>query len=120
MKTLKTILALVLVLNLSLSAVGIQVYKHYCGSYLADLSLFIPNNPCAEEEGEDACNINLEDDCCDDEAATYALDIDFTIQNALHLSPQIAVLSTFILAPEKRKLILKRKQKDRISRSAPQ
>jgi len=55
---------------------GVSVYKHYCGDFLAEISIFIQSNPCSDENGEDACTVNKEMECCDDETDFYQLEID--------------------------------------------
>jgi len=75
-KFFKGLLSVFLVVCFLSSAVGISVYKHYCGDFLAEISLYVQSNPCADEGGEDACNKGKEMDCCDDETEFYRLQLD--------------------------------------------
>jgi hypothetical protein len=59
-----------------LSVSGINVYKHYCGDFLAETSIYIQTNPCADEGGEDACSKGKAKSCCDDEVEFLQLDVD--------------------------------------------
>ena len=53
---------------------GINVYKHFCGDLLEDVSFFVKSSPCADEGGEDACSAGKEMDCCEDQTEFYQLD----------------------------------------------
>lgn len=75
-KIFKHILSLTLAFTFFLSVSGINVYKHYCGDFLEEVSVYIQSNPCADEGGEDACSKDKETDCCDDEVEFLQLDID--------------------------------------------
>lgn len=75
MKILKHIISLSLALVLFVSVSGINVYKHYCGDFLEEVSVYIQSNPCADEGGEDVCSMGKETSCCDDEIEFHQLDI---------------------------------------------
>ena len=74
MKKLQSILSLVLLLGFLSSTTGINVYKHYCGDFLAEISFFVKSNPCADENGEESCSASKETDFCEDESEFYQLD----------------------------------------------
>ena len=76
MKVLKPLFTFTLLLAFLGSTLGIQVYKHYCGDFLEEVSLYIPSNPCADEGGEDACSKGKKTSCCDDETEYYQLEVD--------------------------------------------
>ncbi len=52
------------------------MFKHYCGDYLAEVSVYVQSNPCADEGGEDVCSKGKKKSCCDDETEFYQLKID--------------------------------------------
>lgn len=81
MKALKSLFTLFLLFSFLSSTLGIQVYKHYCGDFLAEISVYIQSNPCADEGGEDACSKGKEMSCCDDETEFYQLDVDLIKQS---------------------------------------
>ncbi len=82
MKLLKGILSIGLLTAFLSSVLGVQVYKHYCGSFLAEVSVFIQSNPCADENGEESCSKMAESSCCDDEVQLMQLDVDFQKTNS--------------------------------------
>jgi len=72
---LKQLFSLILITSFLSSVLGVQVYKHYCGDFLADVSLYIQSNPCADERGVDKCTKGEMKSCCDDEFQYIQLDI---------------------------------------------
>ena len=75
MNFLKQIISFSLAFIFFLSVSGINVYKHYCGNLLEEISVYIQSNPCADEGGEDACSKGKASSCCDDDVEFYQLDI---------------------------------------------
>jgi len=73
-KKLQSLLSLLLLFGFLSSTTGINVYKHYCGDFLAEVSFFVKSDPCADEGGEDACSAGKEMDCCEDQTEFYQLD----------------------------------------------
>ena len=76
MNRIKSFISVSLIIAFIGSIVGIQVYKHYCGNLLEDVSIYFQSNPCQDEGGEDACSKGKADSCCDDETEFYQLKID--------------------------------------------
>ena len=74
MKKLQSLLSLILLLGFLSSTTGINVCKHYCGDFLAEISFFVKSNPCADENGEESCSADKGMDCCEDESEFYQLD----------------------------------------------
>ncbi|MAY83000.1 MAG: hypothetical protein CMP59_02620 [Flavobacteriales bacterium] len=74
MKKLKSIFSILVLLSLLLSTTGISVYKHYCGDFLASLSLYSPTDGCGDED-EKGCD-ESKMDCCDDETEFYQAELD--------------------------------------------
>ena len=93
------------------STTGINVYKHYCGEFLAEVSFFVKSNPCADESGEDTCSASKEMDCCEDETEFYQLDTQLIKQSnayeGLELGPiQVQLIqSTLTVLEESETLI---------------
>lgn len=81
MKKLKYIFSFILLLSFLSSVLGVQVYKHYCGDFLAEVSLYFQSNPCADEGGEEACSKGKKESCCDDEFQYLQLDVDLQKTN---------------------------------------
>jgi len=73
---LKSLFTFTILLAFLGSTQGVQVYKHYCGDFLEEISLYIQSNPCADEGGEDACSKGKKVSCCNDETEFYQLEID--------------------------------------------
>lgn len=74
-KILKHIISLLLALILFVSVSGVNVYKHYCGDFIREISIYIQSNPCSDEGGEDVCSMGKKASCCDDEVEYHQLDI---------------------------------------------
>lgn len=75
---------------------GIQVHKHYCGGYLAEMSLYLASNPCADEQGEATCHKKQKKKCCDDEVEFSQLDLDFLSKHKNEIQRNsAALLATF-------------------------
>ncbi len=81
MKRVQALLSLLLLFGFLSSTMGINVYKHFCGDLLEDVSFFVKSNPCADEGGEDACNAGKEMDCCKDQTEFYQLDVQLIKQS---------------------------------------
>lgn len=59
---------------------GIQVYKHYCGEYLAAISVFHKSS-CGDTSNEaESCAMQSEKSCCEDEMHFVQLDTDLAFQ----------------------------------------
>ena len=89
------------------STTGINVYKHYCGDFLAEISFFVKSNPCADESGEDTCSAGKEMDCCEDESEFYQLDTQLIKQTStyedLELRPiQVQLVHSVLTVPKQR------------------
>ena len=82
MERLKSLISLLLLFGFLSSVTGINVYKHYCGDFLADISFFIKSNPCADENGEDSCSVGKDVSCCEDETEFYQLDTELFKQQS--------------------------------------
>lgn len=74
MKKLHSLFSLLLLFGFLSSITGVNVYKHYCGDFLADVSFFVKSNPCADEDGNDTCSADKEMDCCEDKTEFYQLE----------------------------------------------
>jgi hypothetical protein len=80
MKNLRLILLVAVYL---ISAVGVNLFVHYCGGKVSSVSIAISHN--------DACgcdNKKMKKDCCKDETILFQIDDD-QIQQNQHLSPPI-------------------------------
>ncbi|MFT6165902.1 MAG: hypothetical protein ACJAV5_000759 [Vicingaceae bacterium] len=109
MKKLQSFLSLLLLFGFLSSTTGINVYKHYCGDFLAEISFFVKSNPCADESGEDTCSVGKEMDCCEDESEFYQLDTQLIKQSStyegLELSPsQIHLFHSVLTIPKQREI----------------
>lgn len=85
MKKLSRIFSFIILLSFLSAVLGVQVYKHYCGDFLAEVSLYFQSNPCADEGGEEACSKGKVDSCCDDEFQYLQLDVDLQKTNIQRL-----------------------------------
>jgi len=79
-KQCRIILSALLLLSILFSTNGIAVYKHYCGDFLANLSLFTPGHGCGDEEAEGCDMDNAGMDCCEDETEFYQAELDLIKQ----------------------------------------
>ena len=93
MKRIHHFISFVLLLSFLSSSIGVSVYKHYCGDFLAAVSLYVESNPCADENGGDICSSNKATSCCDDETDYYQLDTDLVV--AVSKKLQIILPFTF-------------------------
>ena len=75
MSSLKKILSVSILVCFAISSIGIGVHKHYCAGYLADISIYLPSDPCGMEEGEMSCH-KKKKKCCEDEFQFIQLDQD--------------------------------------------
>ncbi len=73
------------------TAIGIPVYKHYCGGELEKVSLLIKSNSCCGGEEDD---MNM--DCCANENTFVRCAPDFTFTKAIGSNFQIADINLFI------------------------
>lgn len=100
---LRKIFALVFLLTFLSSTAGIQVYKHYCGDYLAAISLFHESS-CGDQEEEESCKMQSEKSCCEDEFQFLQIDTDLLSQSTQKLSQEkqllIAVLAVHVFKLE--------------------
>lgn len=108
---LKSLFTLSLLTAFLASTLGIQVYKHYCGDYLAEISVYVQSNPCADEGGEDACSKGKTKSCCDDETEYYQLKIDLIKasqkdQLSKFIPSESLLLSDYLYAKEQSKELL--------------
>ncbi len=96
MKTLRPILTVLLLTFFVGSISGFQLYAHYCGDLLAELSLMVSNH-CEDEtthcETEEAMECCLEEQDCDDEAYFVQLDIDLQTPKVLEFSFDLEALN---------------------------
>ncbi len=61
---------------LLINTAGIQINSHYCGDYLASLSVYLDASPCCDrEDGKSMMG------CCHDESIVLQLDDDFVKEN---------------------------------------
>lgn len=92
----RKILVFSLLLAFLSSTIGIQVYKHYCGDYLAAISLFHESS-CGDQEEEESCKMQSEKNCCEDDFQLFQVDTDLASQSTQKLSKEkqflIAVLA---------------------------
>ncbi|MBL4709324.1 MAG: hypothetical protein JKY48_12885 [Flavobacteriales bacterium] len=82
-------MAILLILVLVGTTSGISIYKHYCGDFLEEISIFIQSNSCADESGEDTCSAGKEMSCCDIETEYYQLEIDLVKTTPRQISFEI-------------------------------
>ena len=75
------------------TAIGIPVYKHYCGGELEKVSLLIKSNSCCGGEEDD-----MGDGCCANENTFVRCAPDFTFTKAVGSDFQITDLNLFTLA----------------------
>ena len=112
MKVLKTFLTFSLVLAFLGSTLGVQVYKHYCGDFLAEVSLYMQTASCAVEGGEEACSKDKSTSCCDDETEFYQLTIDLikhqqVEQNFSYFPVSVILIAKhFIISDDKESLLV--------------
>jgi len=99
----------VLLLGFLSSTTGINVYKHYCGDFLAEISFFVKSNPCADENGEESCSADKGMDCCEDESEFYQLDTQLIKQTNTYedlvLTPiQVQLVHPAVTIPKEEKI----------------
>ena len=99
MKALKSLFTFLLLFSFLSSTLGIQVHKHYCGDFLAAISVYFQSNPCADESGEDACSKEKKMACCNDETEFYQLDVDL-IKQAQQQKLSLQTPSIVLESPE--------------------
>jgi hypothetical protein len=73
------------------TAIGIPVYKHYCGGELEKVSFLIKSNSCCGGEESD-----MGDGCCANENAFAQCAPDFTFTKAIGSDFQITDFNLFI------------------------
>ena len=86
MNRIRQLFSFVVLLSFLSSVLGVQVYKHYCGGFLAEVSLYFQSNPCADESGEESCSKGKKESCCDDEFQYLQLDVDLHKTNIERLN----------------------------------
>ena len=74
-KMMKQGFTFLLAFSLFFSVSGINVYKHYCGDFLANISFYISADPCSPNDMEESCSKEKEKSYCDDEFEFHHLDI---------------------------------------------
>lgn len=94
MKLIRKTLSIVLLAAFLSSTLGIQVYKHYCGNLLADISFFHKSSCCEAEQGE-SCPLKKEVNSCEDEFQFIQLDTELTNHSVQSIRfEQLAVVQT--------------------------
>jgi hypothetical protein len=94
-KLLRSTIAISLLFAFLSSTVGIQLYKHYCGDYLAAVSLFHKSSCGEVESEEESCKMQKEKSCCEDEFHYLQLDTELANHIYQGLSfEQIAIAKT--------------------------
>lgn len=95
MKFFSRIFSLFLAVAFLMATTGFSVYKHYCGDYLVDTSLYSSNQICTPDHSEKECTIQKKD-CCTDEFHFVQLDVDLKNPEWKSQSPKLpAVLVSF-------------------------
>jgi hypothetical protein len=59
-----------------MSTSGVSVYKHYCGDFLASLSIYSPGHGCGDEDTAGCDETDAAMDCCEDETEFYKAELD--------------------------------------------
>lgn len=99
MKKLKSIFTVVLLLSFLSSTLGVQVYKHYCGTLLESVGFYMPPNSCEDEGGEMTCSVGKETSCCDDELEVHQLKSDF-LKTPKQVLKKLTPVLICVLCPE--------------------
>ena len=77
------------------TAIGIPVYKHYCGGELEKVSFLVKSTSCCGGEDEE----DMDADCCSDENDVARCSPDFTIKKAIDSDFLISDFNLFAIAP---------------------
>ena len=97
-KTTHVIFAYFMVTVLILSTMSFTVHKHFCGAFLADVSLIVPSGGCGMEQvlTEDSCERNALPGCCHDKQEllqgqdTLKMDVLVVFQTAIYYAPEMS------------------------------
>lgn len=95
MKLIRNIFSITLLLAFLSNTIGIQVYKHYCGDYLAAISLFHESS-CGDQEEEESCKMQSEKNCCEDDFQFFKVDTDLANQSTQKLSQEKQFLNAVL------------------------
>jgi hypothetical protein len=79
-KVLTKIFSISLLLIFLLSILGVQINKHYCGDFLAEVGVYFHPDSCSKMNLQDSCYAKKKS-CCNDEEEIYQLDIDLIKQS---------------------------------------
>ncbi|MDP5101897.1 MAG: hypothetical protein NWQ09_11270 [Nonlabens sp.] len=96
-KTAHTIFAYFMSAVLILSTMSFTVHKHFCGAFLANVSLIVPSAGCGMEQAltEDSCELSELPGCCNDKQEllqgqdTLKMDVLAVFQTAVYYAPGI-------------------------------
>lgn len=96
-KTVQIFFAYFLAAVLILSTMSFTVHKHFCGAFLANVSLIVPSSGCGMEQfmTEDSCELNALPSCCHDKQEllqgqdTLKMDVLAVFQTAVYYAPEI-------------------------------
>lgn len=90
MKLMKAILSIFFLTIFVGSTNGFQLYTHYCGDLLANISITNQSH-CGDDD--DGCETEQKMDCCEDHAHFIQLDVDLQTPKVLQANFDLPILS---------------------------
>jgi hypothetical protein len=79
------------------NAIGISIYKHYCGDLLEAVSIYVQANPCMD----DGCTMEADMGCCEDEYEFIQMEYQLHKVEKQHYQFELPIFS--LLSPSEKK-----------------